>query len=144
MISDYEKTATAREFFAYCKRTLVNARTDVMREKEKSARRERLFSDMRDSELNQLASPRLEACPEVVFDANGKKIGVMDLDIANALYLLDGSERAIILLSYFADWSDGRIATDLGLPRSTVQFRRTHALRKLRSLLEEGGQHDCL
>lgn len=43
----------------------------------------------------------------------------------------------IVLLYYFAEWTDRRIAEELGCPRSTVQFRRSKALLALRARLEE-------
>ena len=45
--------------------------------------------------------------------------------------------KAIVLLYYFAEWTDRRIAEELGCPRSTVQFRRSKALLALRARLEE-------
>ena len=56
--------------------------------------------------------------------------------VADAIRALDADGQAIVLLHYFAEWPDGRIGTHLGIPRSTVQFRRNAALRLLRGLLE--------
>lgn len=139
-----EKDATIRMFCAYCRRSLANARTDTYRWKARNAQRERLFSDMRESELNRLVAPCTEPCSESVFDVYGMAIGVNDPEIADAIRQLDESGRAVVLLHYFADWSDRRIGMELGLPRSTVQFRRAAALRLLREALEEGGLDDDL
>ena len=76
---------------------------------------------------------------ETVFDAAGKPIGVTDKDLADALEKLCPEEQAIILLSYFAGWSDRRIGEDMGFPRSTVQNRRARALARLADILTEGG-----
>ena len=46
MISDNEKKAVVQMFCAFCKKTLKNARTDLMREMAKNQRREKLFSEM--------------------------------------------------------------------------------------------------
>ena len=114
-------------FLTYCRKTLVNARTDVLRERKRRRNREVLFCDLRRSEL------------ETVFDAAGKPIGVTDKDLADALEKLCPEEQAIILLSYFAGWSDRRIGEDMGFPRSTVQNRRARALARLADILTEGG-----
>ena len=62
-----------------------------------------------------------------------------DKDLADALEKLCPEEQAIILLSYFAGWSDRRIGEDTGFPRSTVQNRRARALARLADILTEGG-----
>ena len=58
----------------------------------------------------------------------------------NALLTLTPDEQAIVLLSYFAGWSDRRIGEDMGFPRSTVQNRRIRALARLSEILTEGGE----
>ena len=57
MISEEEKLAVVKMFCAYCRRTLRNARTDIIRKQAREARWETVFSDMHESELNRLASP---------------------------------------------------------------------------------------
>lgn len=101
--------------------------------------REVLFCDLRRSELESLADWQDVPERETVFDAAGKPIGVTDKDLADALEKLCPEEQAIILLSYFAGWSDRRIGEDMGFPRSTVQNRRARALARLADILTEGG-----
>lgn len=93
-------------FLTYCRKTLVNARTDVLRERKRRRNREVLFCDLRRSELESLADWQDVPERETVFDAAGKPIGVTDKDLADALEKLCPEEQAIILLSYFAGWSD--------------------------------------
>ena len=57
MISEEEKLAVVKMFCAYCRKTLRNARTDIIRKQAREARWETVFSDMHESELNRLASP---------------------------------------------------------------------------------------
>lgn len=102
-------------FLTYCRKTLVNARTDVLRERKRRRNREVLFCDLRKSELESLADWQDVPERETVFDAAGKPIGVTDKDLADALEKLCPEEQAIILLSYFAGWSDRRIGEDLSL-----------------------------
>lgn len=125
-------------FLTYCRKTLVNARTDVLRERKRRRNREVLFCDLRRSELESLADWQDVPERETVFDAAGKPIGVTDKDLADALEKLCPEEQAIILLSYFAGWSDRRIGEDMGFPRSTVQNRRARALARLADILTEG------
>lgn len=138
MISDDEKKAVVQMFCAFCKKTLINARTDLMREMARDQRREKLFSEMSEAELNRLCVSDGRALPaaEVVFEVRGLPIGVMDEELADALAALQDDDRAIVLLFYFAGWTDRRIASFLGRPRSTIQYRRFRSLRQLRELLE--------
>ena len=47
-------------FLTYCRKTLVNARTDVLRERKRRRNREVLFCDLRRSELESLADALLK------------------------------------------------------------------------------------
>ena len=72
MISEEEKLAVVKMFCAYCRRTLRNARTDIIRKQAREARWETVFSDMHESELNRLASPDDLISEEVVFEVVGR------------------------------------------------------------------------
>ena len=87
MISDNEKKAVVQMFCAFCKKTLINARTDLMRDMAKNQRREKLFSEMSEAELNRLRVPDEQAFPpaEVVFEVCGLSIGVVDEELEDAL-----------------------------------------------------------
>ena len=65
-------------FLTYCRKTLVNARTEVLRERKRRRNREVLFCDLRRSELESLADWQDVPERETVFDAAGKPIGVTD------------------------------------------------------------------
>lgn len=54
MISEEEKLAVVKMFCAYCRRTLRNARTDIIRKQAREARWETVFSDMHESELTAI------------------------------------------------------------------------------------------
>lgn len=84
-------------FLTYCRKTLVNARTDVLRERKRRRNREVLFCDLRRSELESLADWQDVPERETVFDAAGKPIGVTDKDLADALEKLCPEEQAIFL-----------------------------------------------
>ena len=77
--------------------------------------------------------------PSLLGDAGVAVGSHAHIDLADALEKLCPEEQAIILLSYFAGWSDRRIGEDMGFPRSTVQNRRARALTRLADILTEGG-----
>lgn len=136
MISEEEKKALVKMFCAYCRRALRNERTDILRREARDRNRETLFSEMSEGELNRLAAPEL-VCEEVVFEVLGREVVVLDAPLADAIRALPQAEQAIVLLYYFAEWTDRRIAGALGCPRSTVQFRRAKALAAMKPHLEE-------
>ena len=140
MISEEEKNKEmVRMFCAFCRRTLRNARTDIVRKQMRDAKRETLFSDMREEELNRLTSPYSVIREEMLFEVLDSEVLVLDASLGGAISRLPETEQAIILLYYFAEWTDKRIAAELGCPRSTVQLKRTRALDMLRKYLEEEG-----
>lgn len=142
MVTEEEKMdALVRMFLSYCRKTLVNARTDVMRERRRRRKREILFCEMRPCELESLMQFSELPQREEVFDAFGKPIGVSDERLASAIACLPETEQAIVLLSYFAGWSDRRIGEDMGCPRSTVQSRRMRAIARLGEILKGGGAY---
>lgn len=142
MISNEEKQALVKMFCAYCRRTLRNARTDILRAQARHAASEVIFSDMHESELKRIAIPHDVFEREVVFDVLGSEIVVLDGEIADALCKLSERDKTVILLYYFAGWTDRQIADALGCPRSTIQFRRSRALIDLRQMLSGEDAND--
>ena len=127
-------------FLTYCRKTLVNARTDVLRERKRRRNREVLFCDLRRSELESLADWQDVPERETVFDAAGKPIGVTDKDLADALEKLCPEEQAIILLDYFNDFMDGLCTGfytdadgfwDYGIDLSMKSFMQAKLLRAM-------------
>lgn len=57
--------------------------------------------------------------------------------LAEALRTLPDEKRKAVLLYYFVNKSDVEIAEELGIPRSTVQYRRTSSFEQLKRYLEE-------
>ena len=141
MVSEKDEKALVKMFCAYCRRTLRNARTDIARAKSRQATREVLFSDLGERELNQLAITSDSRSEQVVFEVIGREVVVLDARLAQAIARLTEEERTVILLYYFAGWTDKHIAYYLGCARSTVQFRRAKAPKRLRVYLEEGGEN---
>lgn len=89
--------------------------------------------------INRLTSPYSVIREEMLFEVLDSEVLVLDASLGGAISSLPETEQAIILLYYFAEWTDKRIAAELGCPRSTVQLKRTRALDMLRKYLEEEG-----
>lgn len=129
-----------RMFYGFCRTTLRHAQIDLIREQADRLAKEETMSDLTETTIDQLCTaPAIHT--DTLFSVNGKVIGVTDSLIAQALMTLDEQEQAIILLYYLADWSDARIALELKIPRSTVQFRRKHLLTTLKAYMIERYRH---
>ena len=66
---------------------------------------------------------------------------VVGLGVRDALDSLTEPHRQVLELSYRDHLKQGEIAEKLGIPLGTVKTRTYHALRSLRSALEERGIH---
>jgi RNA polymerase sigma factor (sigma-70 family) len=66
--------------------------------------------------------------------------GAVDSDeLSAALQSLDVRHRSVLVLRYFNDLSYDEIARVLGVPLGTVKSRINHALKNMRSRLEDPG-----
>ena len=71
-----------------------------------------------------------------VFEVRGIHIPVYGYELGQALSFLLPKDREIILLYFFLGLSDQQIGRVLGASQTTIQRRRTEALRKLQDILE--------
>ena len=72
-----------------------------------------------------------------VFRVLDMDVSVEDVFLGAALQALSEDRRAIVLLSYFLDMTDGEIGACLNLIRRTVSYRRGTTLRQLKKYLED-------
>lgn len=135
---DCSEEEIIRMFYRYCQKALCNAKTDFYREQSRYTQHEQLFCDMRETERNKLATDGDIYFADTCFNVCGMCIPVSDYDLSEALSQLGTFQRTIILLYYFAGWSDKEIGQHFHTPRSTIQYQRTQTLRQLRQILEEG------
>lgn len=124
-------------FNGFCKRTLKHEAINAHKQTKRQQLREVTFSDLAPHEENQLytldtyfGNKAAEA-----FNVGGKKITPKLL--ADALQTLPEDKRNAVLLYYFMNMSDVEIAEQSGVPRSTVQYRRTSSFELLKRYLEE-------
>ena len=68
-------------------------------------------------------------------------VDIHNEDIGEAIQFIMPHKRAVLLLSYFMNYSDSEIARELKISCTTVARRKKTALNELRILL--GGKHDA-
>ena len=135
-LSDEEKEAVRHKFDSYCKKILRHAAINYDKKRNYLAEREMYISDLPEH-IYSLTHTNNQFQQDYLFEVSGEIIVVKNDDIARALTALSAVQREIILLSYFTDMTDTEISGRLNIIRSTVQFKRTDALKKLKGILEE-------
>ena len=126
-----------RVFDCFCKKVLKNEARNHYDEMKRLRDKEVSFSELTETELEQLSTTDKYFSTEQTFNVLGHDVIVNDESIAEALRSLPERKRDIILLSYFLELSDGEIGKKLNLIRSTVQYQRTSTLRELKKIMEE-------
>lgn len=130
-------------FEAYCKAAINNAVLKVRQRRAQREKREVLLADLPENALYDVGAEDKELeraeIERRVFHVRGVDVAVSDERLARALSYLLPKDREIVLLSYFAELTDGEVAQRVKLSRPTVQRRKNAALGKLRDLLEQNG-----
>jgi RNA polymerase sigma-70 factor (sigma-E family) len=117
--SRWSRVSAADEPRAYVRRMLVNASVSRWRGL-RSRRAERLVAEPPDR-------PGTDEDPR-------------DDQMWALVATLPPRQRAVVVLSYYEDLSDGQVAEALGCSTGTVKSQRAKALRSLRARIEEEGQ----
>jgi RNA polymerase sigma factor (sigma-70 family) len=124
-------------FDAFCKKVLRNDVRNYYNEVKWLRTNEVSFAELTEQELEQLSTTDEYFTTEQIFNVLNRDVIVNDESIAEALRNLPERNRDIILLYYFLELSDGEIGKKLDMIRSTVQYKRTSALRELKKFMEE-------
>ncbi len=124
-------------FDAYCKRLVKNEAVNIQHEYARQGEREVSFSDLTPREAQSLQCLDHYDLEQQTFPILNMTVEIENENLGRALTTLSPERRAIVLSAYILDMSDAEIAKRLQLRRSTVQYRRTSALKELRKLLEE-------
>ena len=101
------------------------------------AAHEIVFSDICDSPIETMGT-----CDEYMTDYFGFHVDSQRIYIKNellgvAVSLLSEQKRNIILMSYFLEMTDGKIADRLNINRSNVTYHRHSSLKILKRDMEE-------
>lgn len=95
------------------------------------------FSDMSDSPIDTMG-----VCDEYMtdyfgFNVDGQRIYIKNELLGVAVSLLSEQKRNIILMSYFLEMTDGKIADRQNINRSNVTYHRHSALKILKRYMED-------
>lgn len=127
-------------FEACCKKSIGNAINKARQKKAARAQIEQPLSTLTDTNLYALSKEDksvdwLEE-PCHIFQIQGLNFPVYDQKLSCALSHLLPKDREIVLLHFFSELTDIKIAPLLHISRSTVARRRKAAMERLRELME--------
>jgi RNA polymerase sigma factor (sigma-70 family) len=125
------------QFEMYCKSIIRNAKKNYTRNTRRLVEHEITFSELSEREMNRLQATDDYATDYIHFDADGYDVAIKSDLLANALSKLSARTRDIVLLAHCLNMKDAEIAVRLDMARSTVQYRRTSSLEKLKKKMTE-------
>ena len=123
-------------FEDFMKTVLRNKARNIHRKLDIQEQREAAASDFDESIFDSLITEDSYVLDTMTSFSVKEHVFVVTPHIGKALSYLQPKHRDILLLSYFAEWSDSKIARYLGLAVSTVNDRRIQALQKLKQIME--------
>ena len=126
-----------QQFDAVCKAVIRNESADAHRALSRRFAREVSVENMAFAELSSLQTVDDYHPDTIDFWVQGRRVLVSDWALGQALRSLPPYRRDVILLSYFMECSDSQIGKLLKMDTRTVCSRRTAALARLRSFLED-------
>lgn len=124
------------QFDSFSRKILRDELIDYMRHQKYRLEHEVSISEILHSEIGTIG-----VCDEYPSDYFYFKVKECDVRIENALLAkalmaLSEEKRQIVLLSYFFDMSDQKIADDFNAVRRTIQYKRTTSLKEMKQLME--------
>lgn len=140
ILSTEYRERTEHWFHAFCKAVLHNEACNYYRERKRRTQHEISFEYLQE---NTSFAPYsvdeyfvLQNKP-TSFEINGQTVIVDSEKLAKALLCLSERRREIILMRYYLQLRDKQIAALLGKPRTTVNYQKNAALKRLWTEMEK-------
>ena len=128
-------------FESYCMKSVLNAIKKERNRKDARGEVEQSLSTLTDAMLYALSTEDDEVIqakkPHQIFCVHGGNIPIYDPKLSCALSHLMPADREIVLLYFFRELTDEKIAPLVHMSRPTVSRRRKAATRRLRELMED-------
>jgi DNA-directed RNA polymerase specialized sigma subunit, sigma24 homolog len=135
-LSNDEKVIVIKQFDTLCKKSLTNVVRNYY------SRQASLYSKIACNDyndyLNNYNVRDKYFQKQYIFDVEGIPVIIEDTGIAKTLLKLKLDRRKIVLLYYFAGLNDFEISRVLDIPRASVQYKRTNALKDMKIILKGG------
>lgn len=125
-----------RTFDVFCKNTIKNLSAYALRTYFNAQKRQQSLDNYMIQEMSSTVIEDVYHTYGRTFMVRGKSLVVRDEIMGECLQFIPPDKRAVLLLSYFGEYSDTEIARILGISNATVIYRKKDALRRLRKLME--------
>ena len=136
MYTDEFITYQENRFDSFCKVVIRNACSDNRRIQKRRADRYISLDEMHTSIFD---IPQVEdnyVTYSRTYHVKGIDIVITDNRLGELMQYIMPNQRAVLLLSFFKDYSDIEIAKLMGISHKTVAYRKDMAMKKLKALLE--------
>ena len=130
-----EKTVR-HQFDSVCRKVLRDETRDYERHIAWRPNHEVPLSELSEERVRQMYVLDRYPSEQIHFHVQGYTVTIENENLANALMVLSGDKRDIVLLAYFLDMTDQEIADTLDMVRRTVQYKRARSLKELKKEME--------
>lgn len=140
MLSSNDKQRIEYRFAAFCKVVLRHAACTYFRDWNRKSKQEisiEYLYEQKHFELYYTDEYLIESEISTNFVVHGQIVTVDNERLAKALLCLSKKQLEIILMCYYLRLTDTKIAKILNRPRTTVNYQKNVALKKLRERLEK-------
>jgi RNA polymerase sigma factor (sigma-70 family) len=130
------------QYDAFVKKALYRGQIDYIREAQRLADKQTLFSELEEGKVESFADSQAEEAfteVESMFQVFQYTISVRESLVHDALMQIDERMRNIILLAFWLEMSDQEIADEIGMKRRTVADIRKKAYPIIKKILEDDG-----
>lgn len=126
-------------FDVFCRIVLRNEFYNVLREKRRRSQHEISLDYLHDEKYFDVPVTDeyfVKQDKPTIFTVDGKTVIVDNEQLGKALKCLPEAQRELILLYFFLCYTDEKIGKLYGRNRSTIQYRKSVALKQLRKEME--------
>lgn len=131
-----QKKTVRHQFDSFCRKVLREEARDYERHIAWRSNHEVSLSELSEERVRQMYVLDRYPSEQIHFHVQGYNVTIENENLANALMVLSGDKRDIILLAYFLDMTDQEIADTLDMVRRTVQYKRARSLKELKKEME--------
>lgn len=131
-----QKKTIRHQFDSFCRKVLREEARDYERHIAWRSNHEVSLSELSEERVRQMYVLDRYPSEQIHFHVQGYNVTIENENLANALMVLSGDKRDIVLLAYFLDMTDQEIADTLDMVRRTVQYKRARSLKELKKEME--------
>lgn len=136
MASD-KKITVQHEFDSFCKTVLRNQARDIYDEMKRRNQRLISLSTLMENDSLVLAVYDEYDTDYFHFDVDGYDVKIENSQLAEAIMNLTKQKQTIVLLHFFLELSDQKIADMMDLTRRNVTYHKLNSLEKIKRYLED-------